>query len=312
MDKINLLQILKQEFKNLKVFIDDLKNHTSIKIGGSAIIAEPKFQTQIIKLVDFCNKNKIDFFVLGNGSNVLAGNKIRSLIIKLCSFKKVVVKENIITCSSGASLFKICSVASTKGLSGLEPLYGIPGSIGGAVYMNAGSFGREIKDLVKSVTFTDGKKIYKYSQKKLGFCYRKSMFFNTKYVITKVELILQQSDIKTVMENCKAFFNKKKESQPYNFPSAGSVFKRPPNDFAGRLIENSGLKSKKIGGAEISEKHAGFIVNVKDATFLDVKKLIRLIKATVFKKFGIILTLEIIIIGEKDENLGRLSHPYDI
>lgn len=312
MDKINLLQILKQEFKNLKVFIDDLKNHTSIKIGGSAIIAEPKFQTQIIKLVDFCNKNKIDFFVLGNGSNVLAGNKIRSLIIKLCSFKKVVVKENIITCSSGASLLKICSVASTKGLSGLEPLYGIPGSIGGAVYMNAGSFGREIKDLVKSVTFTDGKKIYKYSQKNLGFCYRKSMFFNTKYVITKVEMILQQSDIKTVMENCKAFFYKKKESQPYNFPSAGSVFKRPPNDFAGRLIENSGLKSKKIGGAEISEKHAGFIVNVKDATFLDVKKLIRLIKATVFKKFGIILTLEIIIIGEKDENLGRLSHPYDI
>ncbi len=312
MDKINLQRILQQNFKGLKVYIDFLKHHTSIKIGGSALIAEPKYQTQIVKLVDFCNKNNINFFVLGNGSNILAGDNVRSLIIKLSSYKKAVAKGNRIICQSGASLFKICSLAGEKGLTGLEQLYGIPGSIGGAVYMNAGSFGREIKDIIKSVSFTDGKRIYKYSQKNLGFCYRKSMFFNTKYVITKVELILQLSDIKSVMEGSKLFFNKKKDSQPYNLPSAGSIFKRPDNDYAGRLIENSGLKGKRIGGAEISQKHAGFIVNIKDATFLDVKKLIRLIKATVFKKFGIILSLEIIIIGEKDENLGRLSHPHNL
>lgn len=278
-----------------RLYYDYLSNHTTFKIGGKAKIFEPK---NVKELQDFVVNNK-NYFVLGNGSNILCGNHIKVNIIKTTNLDNIYKIGNVVCVESGVSLFKLIGYCIKNGLSGLEPLYGIPGTIGGAVYMNAGSFGVEIGDFVTSIDYIDnmGKKHKKIKPK---FSYRKSFFTGRSCVITMVRLKLRKACSDCIALRCRSFLLKKKSAQPYELPSAGSVFKRQNDIVAPILIEKCGLKGLKIGGAMVSNKHCGFIVNLGNAKFIDVKKIICKIQKTVFKKFGIILTREIVVIGEKD------------
>lgn len=278
------------------IFVDKLSNHTTFKIGGLAKIFQPR---SIEELKQFLAFNKQEYFILGNGSNILAGNNIKPIIIKITFLDKIYKKGNILCVESGVNLFKLIKYCADNGLSGLEALYGIPSSVGGAIYMNAGSFGTEIGEFVTSVDYLDDKgNLHKKIKPK--FSYRNSFFTNKNYVITMVRLKLSKNEPKNIIDKCKYYFNLKKEKQPYNYPSAGSVFKRVEGIPAPILIERSGLKGLKIGGAMVSTKHCGFVVNINNAKFSDVKKIICKIQKTVLKKFGIILTREIVVIGDKN------------
>ncbi len=292
--------ILKENIKNICIVNNkSFKDLTTFKIGGKiCALIEVKEVGTLLKVLEFAKKYNQKYFVLGFGSNTLASDKkCKMLVIKICinDFK---VRGNQIVCGAGLGLFRLNQVAIKSGLCGLEWSYGIPGSVGGAIKMNAGSFGGQMKDVVKCVYYTDGEKIYKKEGPALNFGYRSSFFSNNNFVILKVVFELKPSNSEQVEKSCFDFYSKRRRLQPYEYPSAGSVFKRPDeNMFAPVLIESCGLKGFKVGGAEISKKHCGFIVNKNlNAKFVQVDKIINKIKKTVEKKFGIILKEEIIII----------------
>lgn len=296
---------LKEQFPRLKIHIDTLKNNTSFKIGGEAIFVEPKNISQIQKVIKFCKRNNINYFILGRGTNILASNKINRLIIKLSNnFSKIKRNKNKLIAQSGASLFSLITYGIKNGLGGMEELYGIPGSVGGAVVMNAGSYGKTISDFVDYVVFFDGQKLHKWKAKKLQFSYRNSLFLNKKYIILEVGVSFKKVAKAEAIRKCRSFIEKRWASQPYCSNSAGSVFKRPEGNFAPILIEKCGLKGYVRGDAEVSTKHCGFIVNNGNAKYSDIISIIYKIRKTVFKKFDILLLLEIIILGENDETLG--------
>ena len=278
------------------IYEDKLSNHTTFKIGGLAKIFQPR---NLDELKQFLIENKKKYFVLGNGSNILAGNYIKPIIIKTNLLDKIYKKGNIVCVESGVNLFRLIKFCADNGLSGLEALYGIPSSVGGAIYMNAGSFGTEIGQFVTSVDYLDSNGIL-HKKIKPKFSYRNSFFTNKNYVITMVRLKLLKDTPDNICKKCEYYFNLKKAKQPYNYPSAGSVFKRVEDVGAPIFIEKAGLKGLKIGGAMISDKHCGFVINVNNAKFNDVKQIICKIKKTVLKKFGIILTREIVVIGDKN------------
>lgn len=293
------IKILKSKISTIEIKSEkSFKDLTTFKIGGKIkYLIEIDSINILLKILEQVKKYNIPYFILGNGSNVLASDKVcKILVLKIC-LKDFVVRENKIICGSGLSLFKLNDIAIQNSLTGLEWSFGIPGTIGGAVKMNAGSFGGEIKDVVESVYYTDGFKIYKKQKKSLDFEYRKSFFSNKNFVILKVVLSLKTGNKNQIKNACLENYKNRLNLQPYNLPSAGSVFKRPQNDFAPVLIERCKLKGLRCGGAEISPKHCGFIVNFnKQATFKQVIKLITKIKKTVLKKFDIILVEEIIIL----------------
>ena len=293
-------KLIEKRFKNLKVFKNKtFKDLTTFKIGGKiACLVEVCDVGTLLKVISFAKENGIEYLILGAGSNVLASNKLcRKLVIKIC-LNEIRLRENRIICGAGVKLFKLNNLSIKNNLSGLEWSFGIPGSIGGAVKMNAGSFGGEIKDVVESVYYTDGEKIYKKDNKSLEFGYRKSFFSENNYIILKVVLVLKLlNDNKVIEKLCFENYEKRRNTQPYNLPSAGSVFKKPSEGISAPiLIENCSLKGLKCGGAQISTKHCGFIVNYNNKAKCDnVLKLIGKIKKTVFEKYGIILKEEIII-----------------
>jgi len=293
------ISLLKQNIKNLVVRSDlTFKDLTTFKIGGKIkYLIEVTQVNTLIKILALTNKYNVPYIILGQGSNILASDKdCNKLVLKMCLYDFKIIKNKII-CGAGLNLFKINHLAIKNNLSGLEWSYGIPGSIGGAVKMNAGSFGGEIKDVVSCVYYTDGKKIYKKNNKALNFAYRQSFFSFNNFVILKVVILLKSGESSQIEKLCFENLKKRQNSQPYNLPSAGSVFKRPNGEFAPVLIERCKLKGLRCGGAEISNKHCGFIVNYNYcATFNQVFKLITKIKKTVLKKFDIILNEEIIII----------------
>ncbi|HEX2937409.1 MAG TPA: UDP-N-acetylmuramate dehydrogenase, partial [Ruminiclostridium sp.] len=197
------------------------------------------------------------------------------------------------------SLHSLCETAKENGLSGLEFAYGIPGTVGGAVFMNAGAYGGEMKDIVTFAEHFDGEKICRFDSLQLQFGYRKSAYTGKDFTILKAEFKLHKGDKSEIEEKMADLMNRRRTKQPLNMPSAGSVFKRPQGYFAGTLIENCGLKGEKAGGAMVSEKHAGFIVNAGGATCGDVLKLIEKIQEEVLKKTGVTLECEIKAVGEK-------------
>ncbi len=282
-------------------FDEPMKLHTSFKIGGSCdIFCEPEKVEEIINLINYFKENCIKFMVIGNGSNMLVSDfGIEGAIIKIGKkLSEITVCGNEIYAEAGALLSKTANVALNNELSGMEAISGIPGSVGGAVYMNAGAYGTEMKDVLKEVTFitSDGEvKTLQCDELELG--YRKSIFSNSGYVIISCVFKLQKGDKSEILEKMKDFSKKRNEKQPVTFPSAGSVFKRPEGYFAGKLIEDCGLKGYSIGGAMISKLHAGFIINYNNATCEDVKNLIEYTQKTVFEKFGVRLEPEIKIIG---------------
>ena len=249
-----------------------MKNYTSFKVGGPAeLFLSPEDAGQTAKLVRFCEKEEIPVFVLGKGSNLLVSDRgIKGAVIytgKQCGIS--LTDENTVRAQSGASLAQLCTFALENSLSGLEFAYGIPGTVGGAVFMNAGAYGGEMKDVL----------------------------LNSNLVITAASVRLAPADRNEIKSTMNDILARRKEKQPLEYPSAGSTFKRPEGNFAGALIEQCGLKGVSVGGAQVSEKHAGFIINRGGATAADILSLIKHVQARVKAQTGVSLETEIRLIG---------------
>ena len=278
-----------------------LYSYTSLKIGGNArFIAWPTDASQITKLIEIANQYDIHFYILGNGSNTLVLDEgVDGLVIIINkNFNSIeMIDETIIKCQAGASLRDICIFAYEHSLTGIEFAYGIPASMGGAVYMNAGAYDGEIKDAVLECTFLDeNNKIKTFNNSDLDFSYRHSYFHDHKCCIlsTKIKLnIGNKEDIKAKMDE---FLARRVAKQPLEYPSAGSTFKRPIGAFAAKLIDECGLKGYRIGGAMVSEKHTGFVINYDNATSEDILNLVDHIEKVVKEKTGYQLECEMRIL----------------
>ena len=286
-----------------KVFLKALmKDHTYFKIGGPAdILVTPGTIDEIKGIIDCCLDLKIPYMVIGNGTNLLVSDKgIRGVVIKIAdAFTTFSVKGNTMTASAGNLLSTLSKEAMEKGLGGFEFASGIPGTIGGAIVMNAGAYGGEMKDVVRAVTLIDeGGQISKLSGEEMHFEYRKSIISGTSKVVLEVEMTFEPkptSEIKAIIDD---LTEKRTSKQPLELPSAGSTFKRPPNNFAGKLIDDAGLRGLRHGDAQVSEKHCGFVVNRGHATAQEVETLIKIVQKTVYDQFGVLLEPEVKIIGE--------------
>jgi UDP-N-acetylmuramate dehydrogenase len=278
---------------------EPMSRHTTFKIGGPAdIFIAPKDEETFFKLCAFCSSNNIPLFVLGNGSNLLVSDKgIRGVVIKSPDTAQISCDGETLTCGAGEQLIKVCEFARDRGLSGLEFAYGIPGTVGGAVYMNAGAYGGEMKDVVAAVSHIDGVNTGSFKADELCFGYRHSVYSGTGK-ITRVTFALHSGDKAEIGEKMRDLMERRRSKQPLEWPSAGSVFKRPQGNYAGTLIESCGLKGAQIGGAAVSEKHAGFIINTGGATCRDVLELVSKIQNQVLKQTGITLECEIRVAGE--------------
>lgn len=282
---------------------EPLKNHTTFKIGGNCIaLIEPREVSDIVETIKICRENSIKFFVIGNGSNLLVPDEgYNGVIIKLKSeFSKIEVEGDYLIVNSGAKLSEVYTVAYENSLTGFEFASGIPGTIGGAIYMNAGAYGGEMKDIVESVQVLDldNFELRELKNEELEFSYRKSIIQRKNYIVTTIKLKLQKGnkeEINAVYEDLRERRNSK---QPLNFGSAGSTFKRPEGHFASKLIEDAGLKGYHINDAWVSEKHSGFIVNKGNASFKEVMELIEYVQKVVFEKFGVKLETEVRILKD--------------
>ncbi len=280
-----------------------LAEYTSFKVGGNArYFAKPKNVEDILKATEFAKEKNIDYFFLGRGSNILVTDKgVNALCICLTKLNDIKISEDGIIAEAGASLSRIGKTALEEGLTGFEEIAGIPGSLGGGVFMNAGAYGREIADILEYTDYLDEHgEVKRLTREEHKFSYRYSIFEeNPKWLILKSKFKLEPSQIPKIKDRMDELRDKRKTSQPLEYPSAGSTFKRPDGHYAGKLIEDTGLKGYTVGGAKISEKHAGFVINHKDATATEVLFLIDQVKEKVFKKFGVKLECEVRIIGDK-------------
>ena len=276
---------------------DLMKNHTSFKIGGEVdFLATPENFSEIKDLIKTCKENGVQYTIIGNGSNILVGDEgIAGVVIKISSgLTSVKIDGNKIYAEAGVMLSTLSNKAKSESLTGLEFASGIPGTLGGAIYMNAGAYDGEIKDVVKKIGYLDvDGEIREMSGEDAGFGYRKSVFVDSEKIILYAELELEKGDIEEITKTMFDLNQRRKDKQPLNFPSAGSTFKRPEGYFAAKLIEDSGLKGYSVGGAKVSEKHAGFVVNFDNATASDVKKLMEDVKNIVLEKFGVELEPEV-------------------
>ena len=282
---------------------EPLKEYTSFKIGGPAdYLLFPKTNKEVSQLIKLCRQQEMPLFILGNGSNLLVTDEgFRGVVIQLHrAFNKITVYQHQIKAQAGALLSQVASVAAKASLTGLEFASGIPGTLGGAVFMNAGAYGGEMKQTVREVTAVDMEgNLYTFNHDELKFSYRHSMLQERYMIALDVVMDLQigdQSEIRRVMHELN---RRRKEKQPLEFPSAGSTFKRPQGYFAGKLIMDSGLAGSRVGDAMVSEKHCGFIINVGAATCSDVLKLIEHIQKVVYDKYQVKLEREVKVIGER-------------
>jgi UDP-N-acetylmuramate dehydrogenase len=303
MDLVRIYNELKNMLSEDRIKIKEpLKNHTSFRIGGPAdILILPVDVEEIRKAVMLCKKENIPFFVMGNGTNLLVKDRgIRGVVIKLAqNFNDIEVENNILRCKAGVPLSVAARAAQENSLSGLEFASGIPGTVGGAVVMNAGAYGGEMADVVRKVKVLDmDGNVYEMSKNELEYSYRRCVLQRGDRILLEIEMELKPGNSDEIKMKMEDYLTWRKEKQPLNFPSAGSAFKRPPGNFAGHLIEKAGLKGYRIGGAIVSDLHAGFIVNVDNATCEDVLKLISHIQKVIKDKFNVDLELEIQIKGE--------------
>ena len=280
---------------------EPMKNHTTFKIGGPAqYYVTPESVTQIQEVVSLCRNMNIPLHVIGNGSNILVGDDgVDGVVLALFNtFSDYEIKDNVITAQAGMSLIKLAVIALREGLTGLEFASGIPGSVGGAVYMNAGAYDGQMKDVVTSVTVLDeAGNIRILGRDELDMGYRTSAVAKHNMIVLQVIIELKTGDKEQIKDRMNQLSELRKQKQPLEYPSAGSTFKRPEGYFAGKLIADAGLKGYSIGGAAVSEKHAGFVVNMGGATAKDVVELTDYIKKGIIEQFGVTLELEIKKIG---------------
>lgn len=282
---------------------EPMTKHTSFHIGGPAeLMAQPQSEAELQSLLMKAAEAAVPVTLVGNGSNLLVRDKgIRGLVIKLGSMlRDINVSGNMLTFGSGVSLAQASKKAAELGLSGMEFAVGIPGSIGGAVYMNAGAYDGEMSKVVKSVRVMDAAgEVSELSAGELDFGYRHSALQGSSKIVTSVTVELAAGDKQDIAEKMADFSNRRITKQPLELPSAGSMFKRPPGYFAGTLIDQTGLKGYTVGGAQVSTKHAGFVVNIGGATAADVLQLISDVQAKVFAAHGVHLEPEVLVLGEK-------------
>lgn len=282
---------------------EPMTKHTSFHIGGPAeLMAQPQSEAELQSLLLKAAEAAVPVTLVGNGSNLLVRDKgIRGLVIKLGSMlRDINVSGNMLTFGSGVSLAQASKKAAELGLSGMEFAVGIPGSIGGAVYMNAGAYDGEMSKVVKSVRVMDAAgEVSELSAGELDFGYRHSALQGSSKIVTSVTVELAAGDKQAIAEKMADFSNRRITKQPLELPSAGSMFKRPPGYFAGTLIDQTGLKGYTVGGAQVSTKHAGFVVNIGGATAADVLQLISDVQAKVFAAHGVHLEPEVLVLGEE-------------
>ena len=281
---------------------EPMSRHTTFKIGGNAdLFVKIKNIEELKSVIKTAKQNDVPYFILGKGSNLLVSdNGIEGAVISLDGLDTVKISGNTVVCGAGASLRAVCIATQKASLSGLEFAYGIPGTVGGALYMNAGAYGGEMSQVVvsASVINADGiESILSLNDMKLG--YRKSVFKNSDMIITSVTFELKNGDKNEIKAAMDDFFTRRRDKQPLEYPSAGSTFKRPEGYFAGALIEQNNLKGVSVGGAEVSSKHAGFVINKGDATCCDVLELIKKVQDTVRSADNVDLEPEVIFVGRK-------------
>lgn len=285
------------------LYNEPMKKYTTFKVGGPAeCLIKIDNEADLKEILNFANENNIEIHVVGNGSNLLVlDGGIKGIII-LMRIEDIKISEEkyIIEVKSGTKIAKLGQILANQQIAGFEELSGIPGTIGGAVIMNAGAHGKEMKDIVKSVRCFDySGKVKEFTNKEMNFEYRNSILKNNKYIVTSVILELYKGNKQEIQQKMKIYKDYRKEHQPTEYPSAGSTFKRGEDYITAKLIDESGLKGYKVGDAEVSTRHAGFIINKGNATANDILNLIEYVKKVIYEKFGKKLDLEIQIIGEK-------------
>ncbi|MDR7855824.1 UDP-N-acetylmuramate dehydrogenase [Tissierella sp.] len=284
------------------LFDEPMKNHTTFKIGGPVdVMIIPRDEEELTKAIIFCRENNIDFLIMGNGSNLLIKDGgIRGAVIKINEgFNNITINGTKIYCEAGALLSTVSKTALKHSLKNFEFASGIPGTIGGAITMNAGAYGGEMKDVVSKVKVMDrNNEIREYTNEEMNFRYRNSRVWDEGLIVLGVELDLEAGEYSTIEEIMKDLTYKRTSKQPLELPSGGSTFKRPEGYFAGKLIEDSGLRGLRHGGAGISEKHCGFVVNVDNATCKDVLHLISVVQKVVRDNYDVELETEIKLLGE--------------
>ncbi|RAI80472.1 UDP-N-acetylmuramate dehydrogenase [Macrococcoides goetzii] len=281
---------------------EPLKNYTYTKTGGNAdIYITPIKYSEIQKTIQYANEHNITVTYLGNGSNIIIRDGgIRGIVISLLGLTDVQVEYDTIIASSGAAIIDVSRIARDHHLTGLEFACGIPGSVGGAVYMNAGAYGGEVKDVIESATVVDQHgEIHTLTNEALALDYRTSIIQSEHYVVLEATFKLQRGDINLIQSQMDILTERREDKQPLEYPSCGSVFRRPPGHFAGQLIQEAGLQGYRIGGVEVSKKHAGFIVNVDNGTATDYEEMIAHVQKIVFENSGIELQPEVRVIGDK-------------
>lgn len=290
-------------FPEIAILVDEpLMNYTFTKTGGPAdFLAFPKNADEVRELVLYCKDENMPWLILGNASNLIVKDGgIRGLVIMLSDMTDITVEEGLLTAEAGAKLIDATYVALDHSLTGFEFACGIPGSVGGAVFMNAGAYDGEVQTIFEScdVLLADGS-IQTYTKDDMDFAYRHTAIQELQAIILRARFRLVKGDYDQIKARMVELTELRQLKQPLEYPSCGSVFKRPVGHYTGKLIQDAGLQGLKWGGAQISEKHAGFIVNVDNATATDYLELIAYIQKTILEKFGVTLETEVRIIGEE-------------
>lgn len=286
-----------------RVFTDEpMKQHTTFKIGGPAdYFLVPESGEEAGEIIKICKQTDIPYFILGNGSNLLVGDGgYRGAVIQIYRNMSAVTTEGtIITAQAGALLSSVAAAAKNASLTGFEFAGGIPGTVGGAVVMNAGAYGGEMKDVLVEVTVMDADgNIFTIPAEKLELGYRTSIIKKAGYIVLEAKIRLEEGNQEAIRERMKELTIQRTTKQPLEFPSAGSTFKRPEGYFAGKLVMDSGLRGYQVGGARVSEKHCGFVINAGGATAKDVRTLMENVRDIVYKKYGVTLEPEVKFLGE--------------
>ncbi|KAF5068249.1 UDP-N-acetylenolpyruvoylglucosamine reductase [anaerobic digester metagenome] len=281
---------------------EPMSGHTTFRTGGPAdIFIMPESLEEVKASIEILQKHQVPILVIGNGSNLLVSDKgIRGAVVHIGSrMSEITIDGEIINAQGGVLLSTLSAKAAENCLTGLEFASGIPGSLGGAITMNAGAYGGEMKDvLVSADVLTKELEVKTVTAEDLRLSYRHSILPEEEYILLNATLRLKKGNLNEIKNKMKELGEQRREKQPLQFPSAGSTFKRPEGYFAGKLIQDADLKGKSIGGAQISEKHAGFVVNKGNATTQDILDLISFCQQTVFEKFGVSLETEVKIVGE--------------
>ena len=284
------------------LFNEPMKNHTSFKIGGPAdIMIIPENEGDIINAIKFLRENNIKYFIMGNGTNLLIKDTgIRGAVIKIADkYNKISINGDRVNCEAGALLSDIGKYTLENSLTGFEFASGIPGTVGGAITMNAGAYGGEMKDIALKVRALDEKNnIIEISNEEMHFRYRGSKVVDDNLIVLSTEFQLEKGDKEIIREKMEDLAYRRKSKQPLEYPSGGSTFKRPTGYFAGKLIEDAGLRGLRYGDAQVSEKHCGFVINAGEATFEEVSTLIKTVQKIVKDEFDVSLETEIKIIGD--------------